>query len=57
MTTATTAVPTAISVSGLVSWPPTLEELFLRRYDRRQAHAGAAAGDGQGQRTRPRAGR
>jgi ABC-2 type transport system ATP-binding protein len=31
---------TAVGVRSLVSQPPTLEELFLRQYDR----AGAAAG-------------
>jgi ABC-2 type transport system ATP-binding protein len=42
-------------IRSLVSRPPTLEELFLRHYGSGQASAGAAAGDGQG--TRPGAGR
>jgi ABC-2 type transport system ATP-binding protein len=31
---------TAAGVRGLVSRPPTLEELFLRHYDRTAARAG-----------------
>jgi ABC-2 type transport system ATP-binding protein len=46
-------------IRSLVSQPPTLEELFLRHYESRQASseatAGATAGDGQ--RTWPRADR
>jgi ABC-2 type transport system ATP-binding protein len=42
-------------IRTLVSRPPTPEERFLRRYGSGQASAGAAAGDGQG--TRPGAGR
>jgi ABC-2 type transport system ATP-binding protein len=46
---------TDYGIRSLVSRPPTLEELFLRHYEREAAIPGLTAGDGQG--TLPRASR